>query len=522
MPDPARPALRPVRRLLGRADRTMNRLYGWRYNPLYQSGTMVVLLFLVLLLTGLWLLLFYRIGAPWSSVAQLTANPWTGNWVRGLHRYASDLAVVATLLHAVRMLAQGRSWGPRTLAWVSGLALFGLVLVCGWTGFVMVWDTFGLALADEGARILEAVPLLSEPIRRAFTGERSVPGAFFFLNLFLHVALPLGLGLVLWLHVSRLARPVLLPPRALLWGTVGGLTAVAIVWPLPMFPEANPFVMPERIEISWFYGFWLPITRSASPAVVWVGIGLTMVLGLLVPRLTRPPVSPAPSVVDEPLCTGCSQCALDCPYEAITMLERTDGRAEFVARVDPALCVSCGICTASCAPMGVGPAGRDGRHQLATVRGFLAQPSRVSGEIVVVACGHSAAGLEAVVRGTGAGWFPVDCIGNLHTSSVEFVIRSGAGGVLILSCPERDCWNREGPRWLGERLYRGREAELQERVDRRRIAVEAIAADDAIAALAALARFGEVLATLDRPVAEVDVEVETECEPATVIVGARQ
>jgi coenzyme F420-reducing hydrogenase delta subunit len=159
---------------------------------------------------------------------------------------------------------------------------------------------------------------------------------------------------------------------------------------------------------------------------------------------------------------------------------------------------------------------------LATVRGFLAGPSRVAGEIVVVACGQSAAGLESVVRGAGAGWLPVDCVGNLHTSSVEFVVRSGAGGVLILSCPARDCWNREGPRWLGERLYHGREAELKERVDRRRIAVAAIAADDAVATLAALARFREALTTLDRPVAEANVEVETACEPATVIVGARQ
>src|SRR5512139_2121287 len=262
MPHPASPALAPVRRLFGAADRALNRLYGWRLNPVYQTGTLVVLLFLVLLATGLWLLLFYRIGAPWASVARLTDNPWTGNWVRGVHRYASDAAVVATLLHAIRMLAQGRSWGPRTLAWVSGVVLFGLVLVCGWTGFVMVWDRFGLALADEGARIFEAVPLLSEPIRRAFTGERPVPGAFFFLNLFLHVALPLGLGLLLWLHVSRLARPVLLPPRPLLWGTVGVLVLVAVAWPLGMAPEANPFLRPERVELNWFYGFWLPVTRG--------------------------------------------------------------------------------------------------------------------------------------------------------------------------------------------------------------------------------------------------------------------
>jgi ferredoxin len=511
-----------LNRVLNPADRAFNRLYGWRYNPLYQTGTLVVLLFLVLLVTGLWLLLFYRVGAPWASVDRLTADYLAGNWVRGVHRYASDAAVVAALLHAFRMLAQGRSWGPRTLAWVSGLVLLGLVFVCGWTGFVMVWDQYGLLLADEGARLLEAVPLLSEPLRRAFTGERAVPGAFFFLNLFLHVALPLGLGLLLWLHVSRLARPVLLPSRRLLWGAVGALVAVAVLWPLPSYPEANPFARPERVVVDWFYGFWLPLTRQGSPATVWFAIGLLTVAGLLVPRLTRPAVVRAPSAVNEPLCTGCSQCALDCPYEAIAMLERTDGRAEFVARVDPSLCVSCGICTASCAPMGVGPAERDGRTQLAGVRGFLAAPGRQPGEIVVAGCVQGVGPAAAALPGAGATWYPIDCVGNLHTSSVEFLVRSGVGGVLILACPERDCWNREGPRWLGERLYHGREAELKERVDRRRIRVETVAAGDRAAVLGALARFRADLADLGRPVAEADVAVETECEPAVVIVGARQ
>src|SRR4030095_10814240 len=98
------------RRWLARADALLNRLAGWRFNPLYQSGTVAVAMLLVLLGTGTWLLFFYRIGAPWASVARIAGNPWLGNWVRGLHRYASDVAVVAALLHLFRMFAQGRSW----------------------------------------------------------------------------------------------------------------------------------------------------------------------------------------------------------------------------------------------------------------------------------------------------------------------------------------------------------------------------------------------------------------------------
>ncbi|NIP14161.1 MAG: hypothetical protein GWN02_29880, partial [Gemmatimonadetes bacterium] len=118
------------------------------------SGTIVVGLLVVLLVTGLYLLLFYRIGAPYASVARITEQAWLGRWIRRLHRYASDAAVVAVVVHAFRMFAQGRSWGPRALAWVSGLVLLFVLFVCGWTGYVMVWDVQAQLLAVEGARFL--------------------------------------------------------------------------------------------------------------------------------------------------------------------------------------------------------------------------------------------------------------------------------------------------------------------------------------------------------------------------------
>jgi len=504
---------RAGRRLLGVADAATNRLYGWRFNPLYQSGTIVVAMFLVLIATGLWLLLFYRVGEPWGSVARLTANPWIGNWVRGLHRYASAAAIVATVLHALRMVAQHRFWGPRALAWLSGIVLVGLVLVLGWTGYVMVWDSFGQRLAIEGARFLDALPILSEPIGRAFTGERAIPGAFFFLNLFVHVALPLGLGLVLWVHVSRLARPTLLPPKRLGWSIVGLLTAVAVLWPLSMAPVADPFYRPATVPADYFYAFWLPFSRGIPANAAWLGGGLLVLGLLLVPRLSRGERSRRPpSVVDEAICTGCWQCFHDCPYDAIRMLGRTDGRADVVARVSADLCVSCGICAGSCAPMGVGPTERTGRDQLEEIRSFLGSPARVPGEVIAIACEYGALHAGGQLREAGAVVYPVDCAGNLHSSVIELAIRGGAGGVLVLSCPPRDCRNREGPKWTGERMYHDRDAELQARVDRRRVALAYAGPGEAREAVEAIGRLKESIAALAVPVPAADLDLVAVCE----------
>lgn len=521
-PDRAPPARNPskdrlIRRLLDALDAAVDRLAGWRYNPLYQSGTIAVALLLVLLATGVWLLLFYRVGTPWESVAGITASRWTGNWVRGVHRFASDAAVLAVLAHIIRMVAQRRTWGPRALAWFSGIILLGVFLMSAWTGFVMVWDSFGRALAIEGARIFDALPILSEPVGRTFVAERNPPGAFFFFNLFLHVALPLGMGVLLLLHVSRLARPALLPPRPLLWGIVGLLVAVAVVWPLSMAPAGDPFARPDSIPVDWWFAFWLPITSRLTPGMTWL-LGLSAIgVMLLVPRMTRPKPEEAKPVsqVDHALCTGCYQCSLDCPFTAITMVPRTDGRADVVAEVDPSRCVSCGICAGSCAPMGVGPPGRTGRDQLERTRP-LAAAGTLTGKAVVVACEQGAWRHRAALEAAGAHVLSTPCVGNLHSSVVEIAIRGGARGVLVLSCPPRDCQSREGPKWLVERLFHDREAELQARVDRRRVAVGYARSGAPGAALDALGRFVESLTAFEPPPPVSGLEIDTVCEPALV------
>ncbi|HET9984284.1 MAG TPA: hydrogenase iron-sulfur subunit [Longimicrobiales bacterium] len=491
-------------------DARANGLFGSRYNPLYQSGAIVVALLAVLLATGLYLLLFYRLGAPWASVARITDQAFLGRWIRGLHRFASDAAVVAAAVHALRMFVQDRSWGPRALAWVSGLALVAAILVCGWTGLVMVWDTPAQVLAMEGARLLDALPIFSEPIGRAFVGERPLPSAFFFLNLFAHIALPIGVGLLVWLHVARVARPVLLPPKRLLWAVVGGLTALAVLRPLWMAPQADLLRLPGETRLDFFYAFWLPLVRGVPAWTVWAA-GVALVGAVVsVPLWARPARSrrPARSLVNERLCTGCEQCMLDCPYGAISMVPRTDGRPGLVARVNQDLCVSCGICIGSCAPMGVGP-GRTGRDQLAAARAFAERAEIGRADVVVLGCEWSAAGVSPGAL-AGAHLFPVPCAGNVHTSVIEYLVRR-AGGVVVAACRARDCRGREGATWLEQRVHHGREAELQERVDRRRVRIVHASAGEARLLRDAVRGFAAEMAELRREEAEEALDVVALC-----------
>ena len=503
-------------RALARLDAAANRLYGSSANPLYRSGAVTVALLAVLLVTGLYLLLFYRVGSPYASVARITEQDWLGRWIRTVHRLASDAAVVTASVHGYRMFAQRRSWGRRTLPWVSGIGLLALILVCGWTGYVLVWDVFGQALAVEGARVLDLLPIFSEPLGRAFVGERPLPGAFFFLNLFLHIALPIGLGILLMVHVARVARPVLLPSGRAMWWGGALLVGVSVAWPVGMAPEASAFHLPESIPLDVFYGFWLPVARQVAPPWMAAAAAVIIVPLLFVPRLTRPaPAERQPaSEVNERLCTGCEQCALDCPWSAITMQPRGDGRATLVARVDPALCVSCGICAGSCAPMGVGPEGRTGRDQLAGVSAFIAEHAPGADDVVVVACARGGGGAGGMTHFDDAPVLAVPCAGSLHSSVIEYLVRAGAGGVLVLACPVEDCWNREGTVWLEQRLFHDREAELHARVDRRRLALANLTYADRDAARNALHELRERIAAAGTSGAELNPQLLRECDTA--------
>ncbi len=108
--------------------------------------------------------------------------------------------------------------------------------------------------------------------------------------------------------------------------------------------------------------------------------------------------------------------------------------------------------------------------------------------------------------------FDTGCSGSVHTSVIELLLRCGAGGVFLLTCPTRDCRYREGPRWLYERVYNDREAELRDRVDKRRVRIASFSPTELAAAREALASFQEEVASLgDKPV-ERDVKIELECD----------
>jgi coenzyme F420-reducing hydrogenase delta subunit len=167
--------------------------------------------------------------------------------------------------------------------------------------------------------------------------------------------------------------------------------------------------------------------------------------------------------------------------------------------------------------MGVGPPGRTGRDQVARLRDeFLPTLARNGSKpFVAVCCAEAPESHRTALRQRGIEILPVACIGNLHSSVVELLIRYGVPGVIVAGCAPRDCLGREGPKWLDARLFHDREAELQARVDRNRILVLTLAAGDLTGAVSRLDAFRERVMAMSAPVPE-SLALEPECEPVLV------
>lgn len=507
-------------RIVAAADDAADRLWSSRLNPLHQSGTLAIAAFGVLITTGVYLFLFYSIDGPYRSVARIEHELPGGGWVRSLHTYSADLALVAIVVHALKMFLAGRFSGARVRAWLTGVVLVGVVLLCGWTGQVMVWDLQAQVVAVELTRLLDLLPVFSMPMSRAFDGLAPVASSFFFMNLFLHVCLPLGLALVLWLHLSRIARPSLMPPRPVALAVLGILAVVSAGLRVPIAAPADMLVIPKNVPVDVLFNFWLPAAWHLGPAwhaALWM---LATTMFVSVPwwwRRTRPVL--APSWVDPDHCTGCTTCYKDCPFDAITMVARPDPgrRSEFHALVNPERCVACGVCAGSCAPMSVGPPSLTGRVQLRGEHELLATGYLGRGDIVVFACGQNAVATDPRLAGMpGVKIRVVECAGGLHTSVLDLTLKSGAAGVFVLTCPPRSASCREGPKWLHERIYNDREAELPPRVDKRRVAMAGLSRaewPEIAAGILGLQQRVAALAEPDAAPAPAAIESDTECEP---------
>lgn len=471
---------RVLRVVFTKAEAFFDLAFGQRDNPFVWLGALGWYFFWIVAGTGVYLYIFFDTGVrdAYASVEYMTNDQWYAAGVmRSLHRYASDALVIIVVLHLLREFALDRLRGKRFFAWITGVPSLFFIYICGISGYWLVWDELAQYIAIATAEWLDTLPFFAEPIANNFLNSTTLSGRFFTLMVFIHIFAPLFMLLLMWVHVQRHAGARVNPPKSLAIGTAVVLTLLSLVHPAVSQAPADLDTVPGRLGFDWFYLAAYPLLDAVPGGQLWLIVFGGLFFLALLPWM--PPAKPAPSaVVSLANCNGCARCFDDCPFSAIEMVPRSDGRHyDTEAAVVTDNCVACGICVGAC------PTATPFRRPAEIVAGIelpelsiseLRQRTLATSEqfvngrrLLVYACAQSGAGALAAEDTI---VITLPCIGMLPPSFIDFVLaRNLADGVALAGCAAEDCHYRLGGDWTEARLNGERDPYLRQRVDRNRL-----------------------------------------------------
>ena len=462
----------------------LSRAFDSDQNPLNYLGALTIYFCWIVLVSGIWLLIFFRtsVSSAFESVDYLTREQWyLGGVMRSLHRYASDAMIVTILLHVVKEFIFDRYRLNRWFNWVTGIPLVWIIFPLGISGYWLVWDELAQYVAISSAELLDRIPIFTNSMAGNFMSDELLSDRFFTLMAFLHlIGLPIFLVFGIWLHVFRLNGPRINPPRRMMAVALLAMLVLSVVYPAVSHDKADLAMAPQVLRLDWFYLHVYPLIQAWSPGWVWVllvGISTVLMIAPWAPPARKTTVA----VVDLDNCNGCKRCVDDCPFGAVEMVPRTDGsNYTQQAAVDAELCISCGICVGACptaTPFRTRSALVPGidlpNHSAADIRRDIVeqteQPSKAP-RIMVFGCRDDRQ--TEALRRAGGNVVSVRCMAHLQPSFLDFVLsRDHAEGILLLGCEDGNCNYRLGAEWTEARIGRERDPRLRKRTDTARIAM---------------------------------------------------
>lgn len=455
------PLLRTLERPALAVERHVNRLIGTtRLNPFYQTHTLALYLWVVVGVTGLILTLFFQFGfeASYASVAKMESQP-LARVIRAMHKYSSGAAMIVTLLHAYRTFFMGRFRGPRWLAWVSGVAMTIFLWLGGVTGYWMIWDQRAQWITAAFVDLLDRVTPWSAHFAISLLEAEKTDRSWIFITwlLMAHIFLYIMAALLGWNHILRLQRPQLWPVRPWALGLSLVFFAVSAAFPAGLLPAADSSRLPDEMGLDLLYLFFLPANPS-SAGWVWGLLAIAVAVACAVPWIGSRRNRPPDLHIEPDRCAGCTLCALDCPYHAITMARRQPKAGpKFLATIDAEMCVGCGICLGSCDSHAIALGDLNGDLLGDRIESRLAEGRRKGEASVLFTCErHASHGarryLDPNRASDGPQIFVLPCVGALSSSAVARALDAGASEVRVIGCPPSDCAHREGNFWAEQRL----------------------------------------------------------------------
>lgn len=216
---------------------------GIRFTYTWGLGGLSLLLFVVLTVTGVFLMFYYVPDArrAYDDMKDIEFVVPFGMFLRNLHRWAAHAMVIAVWLHMLRVFLTSSYKPPREFNWAVGVLLLVLTLLLSFSGYLLPWDQIAFWAITVGTNMATATPLLGaegpfsvvtneNDLRFLILGSSSVGQSALLRFYVLHcLALPLFVAVLVAVHFWRIRKDKFSAPVTLAPVAGGSGPAVAVV-----------------------------------------------------------------------------------------------------------------------------------------------------------------------------------------------------------------------------------------------------------------------------------------------------
>jgi len=173
------------------------------------TGTAAAVLLVLQAATGVLLALHYEphpslAFASFSAVG--TEVPY-GLLVSGLHAAGARLLILVGMVHLLRVAWTSSYRGPRAGHWYTGVALLSVMMLSGFSGYLLPWGQQSFWACVVGTEAAGALPVVGKALVHALRGGPEVGGPtltrFYLFHVFLF---PLAVAGLLYWHIQRVWR----------------------------------------------------------------------------------------------------------------------------------------------------------------------------------------------------------------------------------------------------------------------------------------------------------------------------
>ena len=175
----------------------------------YCLGGITLFLFLVQVATGILLILYYRPSTEeaFESVQFIMTEVQFGWLIRNIHSWSANLLVATMMIHLFSVYFTRAYRKPRELPWLTGMALFGIFLFFGFSGYLLPWNELAFFATRVGTEIPGVIPVIGPFLRRLLRGGNDVTGATLTRFYGIHVAiLPALVTVILGAHLYMVQK----------------------------------------------------------------------------------------------------------------------------------------------------------------------------------------------------------------------------------------------------------------------------------------------------------------------------